>query len=256
MTNDLNYDDVSKPVIAVAVLDLSGSMEGAKFEALQSALHRWVRSAQNNDWRERRISEMLLAVVTFGGRHEVTIVTGNGEVSPGAFVHLNSFDPGKLRVEKKGTTPLCAAVETALRLVDAEKRYFIKDGRQYWRPLIWLLSDGQPTDANGEDSDRGIGALGKTLVEGATEDPKTKKKAHFAFWAIGVGDAKKEVIDVLGARPNHGLMLTGELPFDRIVQLFKWSIPTATLPPGDQVTAADEILKDPYFRDKWPEYGR
>jgi hypothetical protein len=117
--------------------------------ALVEALGRWVRDAASG--LDARASEVLLAVVTFGGAHEVKVLSGSRQVDPGAFVPVGTFDTSSISVDDpNGTTPLVDAVKTGLELVAVMKRWLREQQhRQYWRPQVWLVSDGAPTDRDG-----------------------------------------------------------------------------------------------------------
>jgi uncharacterized protein YegL len=156
MTEGRGSIEIARPVIAVALLDVSGSMTGGSITALVEALGRWVRDAASGlDARaselDARASEVLLAVVTFGGAHEVKVLSGSRQVDPGAFVPVGTFDTSSISVDDpNGTTPLVDAVKTGLELVAVMKRWLREQQhRQYWRPLVWLVSDGAPTDRDG-----------------------------------------------------------------------------------------------------------
>jgi uncharacterized protein YegL len=229
--------NISKPVIAVAVLDVSSSMEGESIEALRSALQSWVDSAKTKTWE--RVNEVLLAVVTFGGAHEVKVVTGDRTVGAGAFVHIGSFDPNELVVKAEGTTPLVASVRTAIELVQLEKLHVReKQKRQYFRPLIWLVTDGAPTDQEGQDDESGIKQLGEELRRDAMAN-------HYTFFALGATNAIPAVLATLGAEPNVSLKLAG-IAFDDIVRLLDWSIPKATLSPSETHRAVTDWIRDNY----------
>jgi hypothetical protein len=104
MTEGRGSIEIARPVIAVALLDVSGSMTGGSITALVEALGRWVRDAASG--LDARASEVLLAVVTFGGAHEVKGLSGSRQVDPGAFVPVGTFDTSSISVDDpNGTTP-------------------------------------------------------------------------------------------------------------------------------------------------------
>jgi uncharacterized protein YegL len=114
----------------VLLVDTSGSMRGdlpdvsAGLAALRAAL------ARDAVARNR----IELALVTFGGA-----VTAHGDFGEAAV-----FEPPVLAAE--GDTPMAAALEQALDLLEAKKRAYKESGLDYYRPLVFLLTDGEPTD--------------------------------------------------------------------------------------------------------------
>jgi uncharacterized protein YegL len=114
----------------VLLVDTSGSMSGdladvaAGLGALRAAL------ARDSVARNR----VELVVVTFGGT--VTVHGGFGEAAV--------FEPPSLGAT--GDTPMAAALEQALDLLEAKKSAYKESGLDYYRPLVFLLTDGEPTD--------------------------------------------------------------------------------------------------------------
>lgn len=116
----------------VLLVDTSGSMSAdiadvaAGLDGLRAAL------ARDTVARNR----VELVVVTFGGS-----VTVHGEFGEAAV-----FEPPALAAA--GDTPMAAALEQALDLLEAKKRAYRESGLDYYRPLIFLLTDGEPTDTH------------------------------------------------------------------------------------------------------------
>ncbi len=124
-------DNNREPRQPLALLvDTSGSMSAdladvsAGLEALRAALGR--DSVARN--------RVEICVVTFGG----------GVAVHGAFGEAAVFEPPALAAS--GDTPMAAALIEALDLLEAKKRAYKESGLDYYRPLIFLLTDGEPTD--------------------------------------------------------------------------------------------------------------
>src|SRR6185436_17713028 len=93
------------------------------------------------------------------------------------------FRPPRLSAD--GDTPLGAAIEKAVELIGARKAAYKQHGISYYRPWVFLLTDGEPTD----DWQRAA-----QLVR-AGEQSKA-----FAFFAIGVEGAKFDILRQISLR--------------------------------------------------------
>jgi len=82
-----------------------------------------------------------LAIVTFGGSPK--------EVVP--FTPVSSFFPPVLTAG--GGTPLGLAVIIALDMIERRKQELTEAGLVFFRPWIFILTDGQPTDSASDWSD-------------------------------------------------------------------------------------------------------
>jgi uncharacterized protein YegL len=126
----VNEDNREPRQVLVVLVDTSASMSrdiadvSAGLEALGEAL------ARDTVARNR----VEIVVITFGGA-----VTVHGDFGEAAV-----FEPPALKAD--GDTPMAAALLGALALVDVKKRAYRASGLDYHRPLIFLLTDGEPTD--------------------------------------------------------------------------------------------------------------
>jgi uncharacterized protein YegL len=114
-----------------------------------------------------------VSVITFGGSVEV--------VSP--FVTANQFVPPTLSTN--GETPMGAAIMRAIDEIEERKKLYKQNGLHYYRPWIFLITDGGPTDS------------WKSAAEKVREGEKNKK---FAFFAVGVEGAKFDVLKQIAVR--------------------------------------------------------
>ena len=129
--NDANPD----PRVACALLlDVSGSMDGDKIDELRNGLQTFCTEVYK-DRLARKRTEVLL--VTFGG--QVNVVQ--------EFIEARDLVPPRLVAA--GTTPLGAAILTALERIEARKNQYKDAGLEYFRPWLFILSDGAPTDHEG-----------------------------------------------------------------------------------------------------------
>ncbi len=119
----------------VLVLDISGSMAGASIDQLNLALKHFVQEVSLDSLASKRLE---LAVVTCGG--DVRVAHD--------FATVSHFVPPILMAG--GDTPLGAAIEKAIELIDRRKRNYRLGGVSYFRPWLVVLTDGTPTDDIGQ----------------------------------------------------------------------------------------------------------
>ena len=94
------------------------------------------------------------------------------------------------------------AILEGIRLCQGRKDEYKAAGISYYRPWIWLITDGAPTDD--------VSAAKEAIAKG-------EKQGEFSFWAVGVEGADMDLLNELSvARPVP--KLTG-LSFR---ELFAW----------------------------------
>jgi uncharacterized protein YegL len=77
-------------------------------------------------------------------RVEIAIVTFGPVLLAQDFVTVDQWLPPRLRAA--GTTPLGGALRFAMSELRARKNAYREAGIPYYRPWIWLVTDGAPTD--------------------------------------------------------------------------------------------------------------
>ncbi len=125
-------DNTDERTPLVLVLDCSGSMEGERIAALNAGLAT-LESAMKNDPTTSTRGRVL--VIQYGGDDEVT----QGEWQ-------DAIDFRAPDLEANGRTPTGAAVKLALEAIEAQKAQLKAAGVSYKRPILMLMSDGEPTD--------------------------------------------------------------------------------------------------------------
>lgn len=108
-----------------------------------------------------------VSVITFGG----TVQT----VSP--FVIASQFTPPTLVAN--GETPMGAAILQAIEAVAERKRLYKQNGLHYYRPWIFFITDGEPTDE---------------WQAAATKVREGEASKAFAFFAVGVEGANFDIL--------------------------------------------------------------
>lgn len=184
------------------LLDVSGSMAGEPVAELFKGL----RTLKDELVADELASKLVeIACITFG---PVSVAT--------EFEVASVFEPPWLKAQ--GDTPMGAAITTGVELVRLRKEAYRANGIAFYRPWIFLLTDGAPTDEW-----RKAAAL---VREG-------EASKAFAFFAVGVAGANMEILGQISVR--EPLKLAGL----RFRNLFQWlsnsmkSISRST--PGDEV---------------------
>jgi uncharacterized protein YegL len=186
----------------VLVLDTSASMNGAPIRELNEALTVFASALQADRLASLRVE---VAMVTFGGRVQVIGLAGSTKnltyEAQNAFVTVDRFSPPRL--ETSGNTPMGEAVTRALGLLRERKEIYRQAGMDYFRPWLFVITDGKPTDANWEAA--------------AQQVKEEESRKGVTFYGVGVENADLEVLKKFSeARPP--LKLKG-LAFG---ELFQW----------------------------------
>lgn len=158
----------------VLLLDVSGSMKGAPIDKLNRAI--------------QAFKEDLSKGTVASNRVEVALVSFDNEVVVhNDFCTIDNFDPPKLVVG--GTTHMGSAVIKALDMIQARKTLYKENGIQYYRPWVFLITDGAPY---GEDP-----AIFEEAIRRVHADEQTKR---VAFFGVGVGEADMAALGRLCVR--------------------------------------------------------
>jgi uncharacterized protein YegL len=151
----------------VLVLDTSGSMRGDPILELNTALRDFGTALKRDHLASLRVE---LSIVTFGnGVRAVDVRSGlpeeSDDVDPSALLvrpkaKKIEFDPSvafatvdQFRapvLDAHGDTPMGEAVRQALELLKGRKEIYKQNGLDYFRPWIFLITDGRPTDRGWE----------------------------------------------------------------------------------------------------------
>jgi uncharacterized protein YegL len=193
----------------VLLLDVSRSMAGSKISLLNEGIQAYRNELNADSLASQRVE---VAVVTFGGEVEV--------VCP--FVTASLFQPPVLKVH--GDTPMGRAVTQGIEMVAERKRFYKEQGLHYFRPWIFLVTDGGPTDE------------WKSAAELIRNGEQAKS---FAFFAVGVEGANFDVLKQISVRAPLALR---ELRFrDLFVWLSQSQRQVSVANPGeeDRITFAN-----------------
>jgi uncharacterized protein YegL len=165
-------------------------MSGGVIESLNQGLISLRKDLTLDKIAERRVE---IAIVTFGG--EVQILQD--------FVTADSFAPPVL--EANGETPMGTAILTALDLLERRKEVYKQNGIEYYRPWLFLITDGKP---QGETP----GAYDQAMQRVKADQGKKK----LIYLPIGVEGADMQLLAQGSPAPPR------KLSGLRFIELFKW----------------------------------
>ncbi len=140
------------------LLDASGSMRGEAMLSMQNGLQSFVSTLVRN---QSTFGRVLVSVITFGDTAKTRV----------PLTDINSFVLPELEIY--GCTALGAAFNLVAQEIDLETK--VDDYRNHWRPVVFVLTDGEPSDDYRaglyELRKRNIGALvvciaGQTVHQG------------------------------------------------------------------------------------------
>jgi uncharacterized protein YegL len=133
----------------VLLLDTSGSMHGEPIAELNSGVKELENDLKGDPLASLRVE---IAIVTFGGDvAALDVRSGDGTVpfdASQAFVTVDQFSPPTLTAG--GETPMGEAVQRALVLIRERKDVYKQNDIDYYRPWLFLITDGEPTDLTWE----------------------------------------------------------------------------------------------------------
>ena len=151
------------------LLDTSGSMRGKPIDELNAGIRQFKDELFADEMAQKRVE---VAIVGFG---PVQVLS--------EFQTPDVFTPPTLI--PTGDTPIGAAIEAGLTLLEQRKQSYRNNGVSYYRPWIFLITDGGPTD----------------YWQAAAEKVKAGEAAnHFSFFAVGVQGARMDTLSQMTTR--------------------------------------------------------
>lgn len=195
-------DEKGRRLPVYLVLDVSGSMFGVPIAEVQNGVSEMVAALRQLPARQQ--DTIHIKVIQFSDTVDTTPLT-----------ELRTFNPPSLSAN--GGTSLGAA----LRVLDQATTYggdLIKnsiDALGDWKPMVFLLTDGQPTDD--------YKSAASTIYR-RTREHSTEFAPRLNVFAMGCGD---QVDAKMLHEVSDNVLLMRDMSRGHLMELFKWL--TATL---------------------------
>lgn len=182
-------DNYEQKCLCVLVLDISGSMQGEPIDELNKGLQEFHREVLSDFVASQRLE---VSIITFGSSIQC--------IQDPALV--NNFQMPTLSTS--GSTKLVDGVRMSVDLVENRKKWYIDTGQKYYRPMVVLITDGEP------DSDQDINGLSKEVAIGVANK-------NFMFYSLGVKGYNHQKLSQVCSTPPP-------LPLDgyKFGEFFKW----------------------------------
>jgi len=163
----------------ILLLDTSGSMSGQPIQELNRGLAAFKEDVQKDSQASLSVE---VAMITFG-----PIVKLMQD-----FVTIDQFTPPILEVG--GLTPMGAAIEYALDFLENRKQTYKDNGILYYRPWVFLITDGEPNDS-------------WQLAAQSMREAEAQRR--LSFFAVGVQGADMNILKQISVPERPPIMLNG-----------------------------------------------
>ena len=172
----------------VLLLDTSGSM-GPALDSLNQAINNFTQQTSMNEMAKKRVD---VAIVTFDDKPELVM----------PFTPVLQMEPVNLTTG--GLTSMGAGINMAIDLVKERNRFYASLGVPCFKPWIFMITDGSPTDDI------------TSAIQRIQEEENKGAHGKLKFFALGVGNYDKNTL--LKIAPKKTMELS-DMDFSSI---FNW----------------------------------
>lgn len=197
------------------LLDTSGSMYGEPIEAVKNGVQTLISSLRSDPYA---LETAYISIITFNSTAQ--------QITP--LTELSAFQ--QPTIDAGGCTAMGGALSLLAQKVDSEVTKTTADVKGDWRPLVFILTDGEPTD----DLNRGIA------------DFKARKFGMVVACAAGMGANTNTLKQI-----TENVVQLDTADAESIKQYFKWvsaSISTSSKSvedTGSEATTMSELPPPP-----------
>ena len=157
----------------VLLLDTSGSMEGGPINSLNKAINDFMEQTSMDDLAQKRLD---IAIIEFNDYARVVQ----------EFTPLLQMKPVSLTAG--GVTSMGEGINLAIDKVKERNRFYAEMGTPCFKPWIFMITDGAPTDDI---------ALARQRI---LEEEQKGSNGKLKFWALGVPGYREDVLISLTKR--------------------------------------------------------
>ena len=190
-TNALNNKIIENPgerhLACVVLIDTSGSMENS-MDQLHEGLYELGAAIKEDDYA---VGITEFCIMTFNDKPSVVMPFGP------------AYDYEAPAISCGGSTAMHLAVDAALNEVEARKAQYKENKTSYYRPWIFMLTDGKTNDADNGVFERLIDA---------------QNEGKCIFFPVGIGNGADYTL--LKRLKNNGLVLKANR--DNFKNSFEW----------------------------------
>ncbi|NEU84033.1 VWA domain-containing protein [Nostoc sp. UIC 10630] len=163
----------------ILLLDTSRSMSGQPIQELNRGLAAFKEDVLKDSQASLSVE---VAMITFGPIVKLTQ----------DFVTIDQFTPPTLEVG--GVTPMGGAIEYALDFLENRKQTYKDNGILYYRPWVFLITDGTPTDS---------------WNSAAQRLRQAEAQSRLSFFAVGVQGADMNILKQISPPERPPVTLNG-----------------------------------------------
>lgn len=175
--NEVPGGGISAPgephMACVLLLDTSGSMYGDAIDSLNRAINDFKEQTSMDELAQKRVD---IAIIEFNDTARVVQ----------DFTPLSQMQP--VTLSASGCTAMGAGINLAIDKVKERNRFYNSMGTPCFKPWIFMITDGAPTDD--------IESARQRIIDEESKGTHGKLK----FWAVGVSGYSKETLTSLTKR--------------------------------------------------------